>query len=207
MHYYATGIFMSTPTTIHFVRHGKVDSRGVYYGRLPGFHLSPEGFCQAVAAARILEKYPISAIYSSPLERATETAEIIAKHLGMMWKISELLTEVYSPFDGQPISVLEERKWDVYTGSEPPFEQPTDVLNRALKFTLMMRKEHQGEHVVAVTHGDMIAFLVLWSKQLPITPQQKQTLYDSFLTYGSVSSFTFYTLSETERPEFKYAQP
>jgi broad specificity phosphatase PhoE len=44
---------MTPPTTLHFVRHGKVDNRGhIYYGRLPGFHLSSEGLHQATAAAK-----------------------------------------------------------------------------------------------------------------------------------------------------------
>jgi broad specificity phosphatase PhoE len=188
------------PAIIHFVRHGAVDDNGIYYGRLPGFHLSPVGRDQADEAARVLGGYPIAAIYSSPMERTAETAEIIGKHLGMGWQTSHLLNEAYTPFDGQPKKVLAERDWDVYTGSEFPFEQPADVLRRTLEFTLAVRKEHQGQHIVAVTHGDVIAFMVLWGRQLPATSQQKQTLYKSFLTYASVSSLAFETMLPAERP-------
>ena len=194
-------------TTIQFVRHGEVDNpKDIYYGRLPYFHLSAKGVNQASAAASMLKRYKISAIYSSPLERAIETVKIIAKQLELPFQTSELLSEVYSPFDSQPTNVLEKRNWDVYTGSKPPFEQPTDVLNRVQKFILKVRKESRGKHVVAITHGDVIAFTVLWAKELPIASEQKQVLYKSFLTCASISSFTFETDLETEIPKFEYAK-
>jgi broad specificity phosphatase PhoE len=198
--------FMSKSTTIHFVRHGAVHNpQNIYYGRLPNFHLSAEGLRQAGVAANMLERYKLAAIFSSPMERALETAEVISKQLGLALQTGDLLNEVYSPFDGQPISVLEERDWDVYTGTQAPFEQPLDILNRTLKFTQAIRKEYPGEQVVAVSHGDVIAFMVLWARQLPIAPQQKQGLYQTCLTYASISSFTFETSSETEIPRFESA--
>jgi broad specificity phosphatase PhoE len=199
---------MSATTTFHFVRHGEVHNpQQIYYGRLPDFHLSAEGRRQASAAANILGRYKVSVIYSSPLERTIETAEAIAKPLGLPIQTSELLGEVRSPFDGQPIGVLEERGWDIYTGSSSAFEQPIDVLGRAKKFVLLTRKESQGKQVVVVTHGDVIAFMVLWAKQLPITPKHKTVLYKSSITPASISSFTFKTDLEAELPQCEYPLP
>lgn len=188
-------------TTIHFVRHGEVDNPNeTYYGRLPNFHLSQRGKEQAKFAAEILEQYPISAIYSSPMERAIETAEIIAAQLNLVFQINELLNEVHSPLDGRSKSYVASLEWDVYKNNKSPFEQPADVLKRAQKFTWTVRQEYGGKHIVAVTHGDVIAFTMLWAKQLPITSGQKQALYKTSLTYASTSSIAFKTLLETETP-------
>ncbi len=66
-------------TTIHFVRHGKVENPGhLLYERLPGFHLSDVGVRMAQATAHYIAVSPqlntVSAVYSSPLERTRETA-------------------------------------------------------------------------------------------------------------------------------------
>jgi broad specificity phosphatase PhoE len=194
---------MNMPTTIHFVRHGEVDNpTNTYYGRLPNFYLSPNGRDQAQAAANSLMRYPITAVCSSPMERAIETAGIIAGQLRLTYQVSDLLNEVHSPLDGETQSLVAALNWNVYEGNEFPFEQPTDVLKRAQKFTWAARQEHSGKHIVAVTHGDVIAFMVLWARQLAITNEQKQTLYQTSLTYASISSVTFATLSETETPRF-----
>ena len=199
---------MSQSTTLFFVRHGEVHNpQNLYYGRLPGFCLSSEGLLQAKRAATFLEKHQIAAIFSSPLERATETAGAISKQLGIESQTSELLLEAFSPFDGQAVSVLAERNWDVYSGTKQPYEQPMDILNRAQIFMQQTRSKHFGNNAIAVTHGDVIAFMVLWAKQLPITPQEKQALYKSFLTYASISSFTYETSEVTEIPKFEYFQP
>jgi len=187
------------PTIIHFVRHGEVDNPSeIYYGRLPNFHLSAQGREQAKSASNALKEYPIAAIYSSPMERAIETAEIIAGQLNLTCQISDLLNEVHSPFDGEPISAIAAHKWDVYAGNKSPFEQPVDVLKRVQSFLQAMGQEHAGKHVVAVTHGDVIAFTVLWAKQLPIANEQKQSLYQTSITYASVSSIGFETQLKPE---------
>ncbi|HYD52338.1 MAG TPA: histidine phosphatase family protein, partial [Gemmatimonadaceae bacterium] len=61
------------------VRHATCDPVGrVLAGRAPGVRLNAEGRTQATALARHLRELPIAAVYSSPLERAVETAQVIA---------------------------------------------------------------------------------------------------------------------------------
>ena len=70
---------MTKTTTIHFIRHGEVHNPDeIYYGRLPGFYLSARGRLQAEATAQVLREQKLDAIFTSPMERAVETAEIIA---------------------------------------------------------------------------------------------------------------------------------
>ena len=162
---------MSEKTLIHLVRHGIVHNPdGIYYGRLQGFRLGKKGFEHAKAAAMVLNQFPIAAIYSSPMERAIETAEEIQRKLdGLKIQRSELLSEAYTPFDGQPIIEIEKRNWDVYTGTNPPYEQPMDILARVNKFIEKIRREHNGRQVAAATHGDVIAFMILYAMGKPIT--------------------------------------
>ncbi|HJW90595.1 MAG TPA: histidine phosphatase family protein [Anaerolineales bacterium] len=67
------------------IRHGENDylKKGRLPGRLPGIHLNKTGRAQAEALAEKLRGAPVKAIYSSPLERALETAEPIAQALGL----------------------------------------------------------------------------------------------------------------------------
>ena len=63
------------------IRHGENDyvKTGKMAGRIPGVHLNEKGQKQARALADALTQVPIKAIYSSPLERAMETAAPIAE--------------------------------------------------------------------------------------------------------------------------------
>ena len=69
-----------TFTTMLLVRHGQTPTTGkILPGRAKGLHLADEGRRQAdIAAGRIAELKRVDAIYSSPLERAKETAAPIA---------------------------------------------------------------------------------------------------------------------------------
>ncbi|GAB4429292.1 MAG: histidine phosphatase family protein [Anaerolineae bacterium] len=202
---------MAQTTTLHLVRHGEVyNPLRQYYGRLPGFRLSENGLAQARVTAHKLGQHSnsIAAVFSSPMERTTETATEILKQLnGQTLQISELLNEVYSPFDGQPIAVLVERNWDLYSGTQPPFEQPADILGRAKAFIAQVRKEYAGGDVVAVTHGDFVAAVMLWSLGQPMTPEHKKPLYRDYIGHASVTSFTFHSESDDEVPKFRYFEP
>ncbi len=67
------------------IRHGENDysKKGRLAGRLPGVHLNEKGKQQAQELGKALAQSPIKAVYASPLERATETAEPLAKARGL----------------------------------------------------------------------------------------------------------------------------
>jgi broad specificity phosphatase PhoE len=94
-------------TTIHLVRHGEVENpAGVIYGRLPGYHLSERGRAQVSATAQRLRDADVGAIRSSPLERAQETAAIIAEQHGIEVVTDDRLTESDTTFEGAARSLL-----------------------------------------------------------------------------------------------------
>jgi broad specificity phosphatase PhoE len=126
--------------------------------------------------------------------------------------VSGLLTEVFSVYEGGPQTAVNALKDDIYTGAAPEFEQPADIAARALKFMHRMRRHYAGGHVAAVTHGDVIAFLILWASDMPLLPENKLRLartgvLDGYPAPGSITTFTFRTLSADERPYVRYVRP
>lgn len=206
---------MASPTTISLVRHGHIVNRErVFHGRLSGFPLSAEGVAQAEAAARFLQDRPIAAIYSSPMLRARQTAEIIQTAFSEPPPIEEepLLNEIYSPFDGRPHAEMEGRDWDFYTGIDAEYEQPEDILNRVLAFMRRTRRLYTGKHVVGVTHADPLAFIWLWVLGQPVTAENRKRLDtfglpEAYPATASISTFSFDTLDPAEKPRYGYVKP
>ncbi|GAB4272910.1 MAG: hypothetical protein Kow0092_28100 [Deferrisomatales bacterium] len=165
-------------TWIHLVRHATVHNpRGVFYGRLPGFGLSEAGRAQAREAARALEELPLAAVYASPRLRARQTAREIARgHPGLTVRVSSLLDEVLTPFQGRPLAELHAAGEDVYAGAGPGFEQPGDVAERMGRFLRRMCRRHPGGHVAAVTHGDPIVWAVIAGFGGRLDPKRKARL-------------------------------
>jgi broad specificity phosphatase PhoE len=97
---------MSDTTIVHLLRHGLVENpSGVIYGRLPGYHLSAEGRLMALAAADFFAERPVVSLFSSPLERALETARPVAERLGLPIVTDERLIESTNHFEGMKFGV------------------------------------------------------------------------------------------------------
>lgn len=177
-------------TTLYFVRHGHVENpRQVAYMRLPRFRLSEAGLQQAASAAQILKGVRPAAIYTSPMLRARQTAQIIAaQHPGIKIHLSSFINENYSPFEGTPIAEIAARNWDIFTGVQPPYERPVDMLNRLLKFIERARRRHPGQAIIAVTHGDPIRFLMGWAMGYSVETEFNDMKYPET---GSVVSLTY----------------
>jgi broad specificity phosphatase PhoE len=92
--------------TIHLVRHGHVHNPDkVLYGRLANFSLSEAGrsMADAVASFLVAEGTPVGRVVASPLQRAQETAEPIAKAFGLPIDTDERLIEAWNIWEGAPL--------------------------------------------------------------------------------------------------------
>lgn len=90
---------------LHFVRHGEVDNPDrILYGRLDGFPLSPLGEHMASRVAQALQVRPIQRVISSPLLRARQSAEPIARALGLEVETDERLIEGDNVFEGSRLN-------------------------------------------------------------------------------------------------------
>ena len=86
--------------SIIFLRHGQAKNNidKVLAGRTAGVPLTEKGIKQAKTIAKFLKPMKISTVYTSPIERALKTAEIVAKHNSVDCKIDERLIELeHSP--------------------------------------------------------------------------------------------------------------
>lgn len=198
-------------TTIHFVRHGAVyNPDNIFYGRLPRFGLSQRGRQQIQALKGYFTDKPIALIVSSPLLRARQTARLIAGFVGQpVLKVSSLLNESHTPFDGKPIAELDSRNWDIYSGTSFPYEQPIHVFQRAAKFIQRMLKNHAGQQIIAVTHADVVVFLALWANGYAVTFENKSRIEHRRIPIPFPAPASVTTLSwdgKQELPQFTYYQ-
>ncbi|HEY2489483.1 MAG TPA: histidine phosphatase family protein [Streptosporangiaceae bacterium] len=151
---------MTQSTVIHLLRHGEVrNPDGVIYGRLPGFQLSEDGRMMAKAAADFLAGRDITALYSSPMERARETAEPLAEQFGLEVNIDDRLIEAWNHFEGLTVGVGEgslrrpehwRHLWNPFLPSwGEPYQQ---VVDRVLAAMADARDAARGHEAVCVSH-------------------------------------------------------
>jgi len=116
------------PTLVLFVRHGTTPTTGkVLPGRARGLHLSERGREQAQRAAeRIAEVGKIAAVYSSPLERARETAAPIARLTKNTTRIERGLIECdFGAWTGQSLRrLMKKPEWSQVQRSPSTFRFP-----------------------------------------------------------------------------------
>ena len=201
-------------TTLYLMRHGHVHNpRNILYGRLPGFRLSDLGVQQAQAAAAWLADRPVKAIYSSPMERARQTAGIVAERQDRLSpRLDERILEVCTPYEGQPTADLAAMGWDLYSGNQPPHESPAMVLSRVLDFFEHISSAHGGESVVAVAHGDILVFPWLHAQGVEPEALMKDRLVEYALPvdYPATASIMTFTLEGSPRerlPKVRYLCP
>jgi len=149
---------------VWLARHGEVHNPGnILYGRLPRVGLTPEGRRQANALAKVLERRPLQAIYSSPMLRARRTADaVLAVHPELQRvRIDRDLLEVRTGWEGQPLEALERINWDFYTNPRHPQDESLRAIHdRMQRWLERMLRRHAGGEVLGVSHGDPILILV-----------------------------------------------
>ncbi len=153
------------PTTILLVRHGQTPTTGkVLPGRAKGLHLADQGREQAeIAAARIAELPSVQAVYSSPLERAKETATPISKALGLRTVVDRGLFECdFGDWTGAELSKLMKLpEWQTVQRAPSTFRFPngesfTEMQTRMVGTLDRLRQSHPGGTIVCVSHADTI---------------------------------------------------
>jgi broad specificity phosphatase PhoE len=182
-------------TVVHLLRHGEVENpKGVIYGRIPGFGLSEDGRMMAKAAADYLAERDVVAIFTSPLERAKETAEPLAERFSLEPIVDERLIEPWNHFEGLVFGVGDgslkrfEHWWYLRNPFTPSWgERYRLVAQRMLAAMSDARDAARGHEVVCVSHQ-----LPIWvtrrsveGKRLWHHPSNREC------ALASVTSFTF----------------
>ena len=152
---------------IIFLRHGqaKNNTDRILAGRTEGVPLTEVGEQQAQHTAELLEHMNISAIYSSPIQRAKHTAEIVGKHNSLDVTIDERLIELdMGKFTGMAYDEIFNDHGNVfmkfYQGdleiAHNGVETFDEVKKRVLGIVDHVIENHPDQNVVLVTHMDPI---------------------------------------------------
>jgi len=184
--------------SIIFLRHGqaKNNTERILAGRTPGVPLTEEGVDQAEKAAIFLEEMNISAIYSSPIERAKNTAEIVGKHNSIDVRIDDRLIELdMGKFTGKPYDEIFSTHGNVfmkfYRGeleiAHNGVETFEEVKKRIRGMVDHVIDNHPDENVVLVTHMDPIKAML--STVVSFSPEN---LYELIIPNASLNIFREY---------------
>ena len=147
---------------IYIARHGETtwNAEGRVQGRSdPG--LSLKGYDQSLALVEYLKIQPISAIYTSTLQRSILTAQPVAKYLDLPVQRQPELDEIaFGILEGQNFLNFDEgmrNEWDQFKENRftyriPEAENYTDVTNRIRPFIEEILRNHQEQEILIVGH-------------------------------------------------------
>lgn len=151
-------------TLLLLIRHGVNDwVHGRLAGWTPGVQLNEEGRRQAAALSERLGDLPISAIYTSPLERCVETATAIAQPRGLVLRLDEQIGEVrYGEWQGAELKEL--YKHELWPGVQfypsgtrfPNGETLGEAQMRMVQALDRLRTQHPKQIIAVVSHADII---------------------------------------------------
>jgi len=157
-------------TTILLVRHGENDwvKKHRLAGWIEGIHLNENGRQQAAAAAERLAALPLKAIYSSPVLRCRETAEIIADSQNLSLNFLDTLGEVrYGKWEGKKIKKLAKKKeWFTVQFFPSRMQFPggdtlRGVQTRGVNAIETLAQAHDDKDIiVVVSHADLIKLVL-----------------------------------------------
>jgi broad specificity phosphatase PhoE len=160
----------SMKQTLLIVRHGQTTWNVEHRlpGQLPGVALNDHGRQQAARLAEALTVLPISTIISSPLERAYDTAEFIAKGRDLTIQLeADLMDTDVGPWAGKHIEELAKNDpaWKAYvrdpTVAPEGIETFPQVQQRVVAAVERWRtKDDIGAYPVFVAHADVIKLIL-----------------------------------------------
>ena len=198
-------------STLLLIRHGDNEylKKNRLPGHQPGIHLNEHGRQQAAELARTLGPLPIKAIYSSPLERAVETAEPLAKALGLEIQLRPLLTDVDpGKWTGRSWKVLRRTKeWKVIQYAPSLFRFPggetfLEAQQRVVATLEELSAAHKKEMIAVFFHADSIRLAVSYYLGLPVDNFQRLTIFAGSVTILGIEAMSARLLACNLIPPF-----
>jgi broad specificity phosphatase PhoE len=162
------------------VRHGQTDWNltGRWQGQAsfaPG--LNETGRAQVQAMRDQVRDGKLSAVYSSDLPRARQTAELIAEPLGLTVTLEPRLREIdLGLWEGMRLEEIErkyageldKRTRDPFHSRAPHGESLQEVVQRVLAAMDDIARKHLGESVLIVSHGISLAVIICRAEGFPM---------------------------------------
>ena len=195
-------------TVVHLLRHGEVENpKGVIYGRIPGFGLSEDGRMMAKAAADYLAERDVVAIFTSPLERARETAEPLSERFRLDPIVDDRLIEPWIHFEGLVFGVVHrslkrlEHWWYLRNPFTPSWgERYRLIALRVLAAMRDARDSARGHEAVCVSHQ-----LPIWVTRRSV--EGKRLWHHPSKRECALASVTSFTFTGDTITDVTYAEP
>jgi probable phosphoglycerate mutase len=152
------------PTRVVLVRHAVTAQTGpMLSGRLPGIDLSERGVEQATVTAQRLASVPVDVVYASPIERTTQTAQLIARHHDLdVLPLPGVIEADYGDWTGgKLVDLAKTPEWTVVqrTPSRAQFPNGETILQMQTRTVAAIEdviRRHEHQTVVIVSHADPI---------------------------------------------------
>jgi probable phosphoglycerate mutase len=199
------------------IRHGENEfvKTGKLAGHLPEVHLNERGQKQAAELAEALGKLPIKAVYSSPLERARETAAPLAAALGLEPVIRAGLIETgIGDWAGQELKALSKLpEWKIVQGAPSRFRFPNGESFGECQARLVTEIEtiahaHKpDEIIVCVSHADPIKLVTAYYLGMPLDHFQRLACDTASLTALMLGEKGVMLAKLNQRPPFNFPMP
>jgi len=149
-------------TSIYLVRHGQTawNKEEIFRGRTD-VPLDETGLRQAELAGEYFREISLQGIYSSPLSRAWQTAEQIARTQNLkVQPLAGLIDMSFGKWEGRPLQEVREmdqeryRQWrdEPHLFKLPDGESLDEIRIRAMATLEEMIKKHPEEAIVLVSH-------------------------------------------------------
>jgi broad specificity phosphatase PhoE len=182
---------------VHLLRHGETQNpEGIVYGARP-FKLTELGERQAAAAAVHLNyNYPKALVYSSPVERAYQTASFVDD----LPFVDERLTETISIFDGQKVGAVASQRahWKSLTNPHTPsWNEPYVGVNQRMSEAVRDALALREDDVVLVSHQ-----LPIWIYRLGL--EGRPFFHDPLLRQCGHASITTVQFEDGEPLSIEY---
>jgi len=163
-------------TTFFLIRHGEIDLLGhTLSGRKAGVHLNAQGRNQSAALSEKVLKLGVTRIFTSPMERARETAEPLATRAGIQIEVREAFNEVdFGDWTGQTFADLELqekwRQWNVNRpGIRPPYgEMMIEVQARFVTEIELLRQNFPSDRIAIFSHADPLRATLMHYMSMPL---------------------------------------
>jgi probable phosphomutase (TIGR03848 family) len=163
-------------TKFLLIRHAATDTAGKKLtGRMAGVHLNERGMKQAQHLAERLANIPIAAIYSSPLERAIETAKPLAKGHHLQTIIQQDFIEIdFGEWTDCSFEELRSQKqfqlFNTFRSTTriPGGESMMEAQTRMIAGLQQLCLQHPNETVAVVSHADTIKAAVTYYAGIPL---------------------------------------
>ena len=189
-------------TRLYLLRHGSTKSNrdGRYMGRSEE-GLSGDGRWEVRQLAQRLASNELTAVYSSPLQRAKETAQIIAQphrlNVAISPDFNELDLSRWAGLTATEIAARDPKAWDIWCNdpmnlSISGIESFVELQHRIRRGLDQVSASHPEGNVAVTTHDGIVRIAVLLALGIPLDHYRAVTVTNAGMTILDIDSARTY---------------